>query len=314
MRHPNAMTRFVTRSVTRSPASVSAHGRWRRLACLATGALALSACERAQPEPAPAPKPETPTVVVAPPVLDRAALLAAIDQAASAFASGSAPKDASLAGRRFKVRQPMGCGGPVSTDVTEGVGAVVASARSGDLRLTLTPVDWTPELAGAAGTDAWEAAEGFWLSWPWLRTDTCPRVAAPAPSPTPTPTPTDDSTASTDSLSDDTGTPPGPVHLPAPQTAALVAVFEVDSSRLKRRMGRAYEFTLRGEGGSAPVLDPAGYRVVFEGRMAAFDDGRSIRCHAPSPDRRPVCAAAVHLERVAFETPTGQTLSEWRGG
>lgn len=306
MRQPNAMTRFVTRS----PASVSALGRWRRLACLATGALALSACEQRQPEPAPAPQPETPTVVVAPPVLDRAALLAAIDQAASAFASGSAPKDASLAGRRFQVRQPMGCAGPVSTNVTEGVGAVLASARSGDLRLSLTPVDWTPELAGAAGTDAWEAAEGFWLSWPWLRTDACPRVDAT----TPAPTPTDDGTASTDSLTDDTETPPAPVHLPAPQTAALVAVFEVDSSRLKRRMGRAYEFTLRGEGGSAPVLDPAGYRVVFEGRMAAFDDGRSIRCHAPSPDQRPVCAAAVHLERVAFETPTGQTLSEWRGG
>ena len=58
-----------------------------------------------------------------------------------------------------------------------------------------------------------------------------------------------------------------------------------------------------------------GYRVVLEGRFASFPDGRAIRCRAASIDQRPVCIAAVQLDRVAFEDgSSGTVLSEWRPG
>ena len=54
---------------------------------------------------------------------------------------------------------------------------------------------------------------------------------------------------------------------------------------------------------------------MLEGRLGAFPDGRTIRCHAEGPDQRPVCVAAVQLDRVAFEDgASGATLSEWRKG
>ena len=48
--------------------------------------------------------------------------------------------------------------------------------------------------------------------------------------------------------------------------------------------------------------------------MAAFADGRAVRCRAAGPDQRPICIGAVQLDRVAFEDAQGAVLSEWRGG
>jgi hypothetical protein len=92
----------------------------------------------------------------------------------------------------------------------------------------------------------------------------------------------------------------------------LAAVFEADGSRLGRRNGRAYSFGVRGENDQPAAVPPGGYRLVLEGRMAAFSDGRAIRCRAASPDQRPVCIGAVRLDRVAFEDAQGAVLSEWR--
>ena len=121
---------------------------------------------------------------------------------------------------------------------------------------------------------------------PWLRADGCPSAQNPPP----------------------VGSPV------SPQTVGLVAVFTEDDSRMGRRNGRAYEFTVRGEGERPPVAPPGGYRMVLEGRMAAFADGLAIRCRADGPDQRPVCIGAVRLDRVAFEDAQGAVLSEWRGG
>lgn len=280
-----------------------------RLTCLTAGVLGLSGCERAAPEPVPAPKVEKPAVVVTPPLLDRAALLAEMDQAASNFASGSQELNATLAGRRFKVRQPMGCGALITEGaVLPGVASLTGGERAGDLRLTLNALDWTDEMVGGAGLHGWEAAEGFWLSWPWLRTETCPR----APVTSAAPVASNGGSETTQEASEGAAAAALPAVTPSKQTAALVAVFEVDSSRLSRRMGRAYEYILRGQGDAPAVRDADGYSVVFEGRLAAFNGGHSIRCQAPVVDQRPVCAVAVHLERVAFETATGQLLAEWR--
>lgn len=264
---------------------------------LAATAFLLSGCEReeAATPPPPSAAPPAAEPVAAPaapaPTLDRAGLLQAMDAAASAYAAGLAP-EVSLAGRRFIIRQAFGCAGetppPVETAPANGLAAWSWGPRRESLRLVMAPGDWTESALLAGGADSWEAAEGFWMSRPWLRAEGCPGVGG-------------DPLAS------------GPVA-PSPQSVGLAAVFEEDGSRLGRRNGRAYEFTVRGEGDEAPAAPVGGYRLVLEGRMTAFADGRAIRCRAASADQRPVCIGAVHLDRVAFETANGATLSEWRVG
>lgn len=300
-------------SVNDASARICTPRRLWRLTCMTAGILVLYGCERVPPEPAPAPTVENPTVVVASPLLDRATLLAEMDQAASNFASGNLELNTALAGRRFKVRQPMGCGAlSAEGTVPQGVASLTGAERTGDLRLTLTALDWMDELVGDGGAHGWEAAEGFWLSWPWLRTETCPRPPIKTATQLAPDSEKETANKASGGAFGDAVVVALPAAIPSKQTAALVAVFEVDSSRLSRRMGRAYEYILRGQGDAPAVRNAEGYSVVFEGRLAAFNDGRSIRCQAPAVDQRPVCAVAVHLERVSFETATGQLLAEWR--
>jgi hypothetical protein len=263
---------------------------------LAASILLLAGCQREDSQTPPRPDPvaeDTLPVVVGPaPVLDRAGLLQAMDVAASAYAAGKDPGGAGLAGRRFVIRQAFGCSGPTpppaETTPGDGLAAWSWGERRQGLNLTLAPGDWTDSPLLGGGADSWEAAEGFWLPRPWLRAEGCPG-------------------ASGDPLAS------GPVP-PSPQTVGLAAVFEEDGSRLGRRNGRAYMFTVRGEGDQPPAPPADGYRLVLEGRMTAFANGRAIRCRAASPDQRPVCIGAVQLDRVAFEDSSGRALSEWRPG
>lgn len=259
--------------------------------------VGITACDRQAdtpdtPAPSPAVKP-APIAVTAPPiVMDRAGFLAAVETAASAYAAGTtASEQTSLVGRRFTIRQAFGCGGPLpaSATVSDGVASWSASADGQTQRLTLTPGDWTQTSLAANEEPVWEAAEGIWLTRPWLRADTCPQVRADHPA-------------------------GGPAAVSSPPTVGLVAVFEADGSRLDRRNGRAYSFTLRGEGDQPPPPPTGGYRLVLEGRFIAFPDGRAIRCRATSVDQRPACIAAVQLDRVAFEDADGGVISDWRTG
>lgn len=262
--------------------------------------LALGGCQRDAAEPStrsPLVPPAPPTVVVAAaPVaaLDRAGLLAAMDAVSSAYASGVDTADTTLSGRRFVVRQAFGCAAEIppagEANVESGVGTWSRSPDGKSLKVTLTPGDWTASpLITEGGEPVWEAVEGVWLTRPWMRTSDCPRVSYP--------TGVDDT-----------------ARKRAPQTMGLASVFEADGSRLGRRNGRAYDFTVRGVDDQPAASPEQGYRLIIEGRMAAFPDGRSIRCRASGPDERPVCIAAVHVDRVAFEDASGAALSEWRGG
>lgn len=259
-------------------------------------ALVLAGCqprETRTPVDAAPVKTETPKVTVGPPpALDRAALLQAMDVAASAYAAGQAPGGASLAGRRFALKQAFGCIGPTPPRGEDAAGDGLGHWSWGEQRksmeLRLAPGDWSESPLIAGGADSWEAAEGFWLARPWLRADGCPGVEG-------------DPLAS------------GPAA-PSPQTAGLAAVFEEGGSRLGRRNGRAYSFVVRGEGDQPPPAPTGGYRLVLEGRLTAFADGNAIRCRASSPEQRPVCIAAAQVDRVAFEDASGAVLSEWRPG
>lgn len=267
------------------------------VAALAAGLLTAS-CQRDAEPVAPPAEPAGPveTGPVTPPrntTLDRRALLSAVAQAASAYAAGADTATGSpLAGRQFDIRLAFGCEGAEASPA-DGAGDGLARWSWGperrNISLSLTPGDWTRSaLIAGAGQDQWEAVEGFWVARPWMAADGCPSVRA-------------DPLAS------------GPAA-PSPQTVGLAAVFETGSSRIGRRNGRAYAHTIRQAGDAPLVALDAGYRIRLQGRIAAFPDGRAIRCRAANPNQRPVCVAAVQLDRVAFETPTGEALSEWRPG
>lgn len=271
----------------------------RRVAVLSTvaAALFLAQCDRDAPAPIdaepvaadPAPKP----VIAAPTTLNRADLLAAASTAASAYAAGERLEGSDpLVGRRFSIRVPFGCNGPQPT-AAEAAGDGLARWSWGPenetIQLSLTPGDWLNSalITGAAGGSDWEAVEGFWVPRPWLTAEDCSTVRA-------------------DPLQSGDGSP-------SPQTVGLAAVFTEDDSRVGRRNGKAYAFTIRPTGETSLTAPSGGYRLVLEGRLASFPDGRAIRCRASNPDQRPVCIAAMKLDRVAFTSADGGVLlSEWR--
>lgn len=273
----------------------------RRVAVLSTVAasLFLAQCDRNRPEPIDAEPfaadPAPPPPIAAPTVLDRAGLLAALSRAASDYAAGERPQGSGqLVGRPFVLRIPFGCNGPQATTAeTPGDGLARWSwgPENRTIQLSLTPGDWlTPApVSGAADGSDWEAIEGFWIPRPWLAAEGCPTLGA-------------------DPMQSG-GTPP------SPQTAGLVAVFTAEDSRVGRRNGRAYAFTIRPTG-DTPLAAPAGgYRLILEGRIASFPDGREISCSASNADLRPVCIAAIRLDRVAFTSADSSVLlSEWRPG
>lgn len=266
------------------------------------GGLGLAQCERPTD---PTPSPEPPPALTLPAGLGRAGLLTVLAQASAAHAAGRAPDDgAAVAGRAVEIRLPFGCTGS-ATEPREGLAQWSRTADGNGLVLTLTPADWTRSpLVLAPGTEpGWERAEGFWIARPWLTSDGCPRearaVAPPAPAPV------------------DSEAPPAPVvtlptPVPSPMTAGLVVFEGAGASRLGRRPGEPWRLTLRGTA-ERPVAAPAdGYRLVLAGRIGRFPDGRTIRCTSAGPNVRPVCLAAVELDRVAFEDAQGGRLGEWR--
>ena len=273
----------------------------RRIAVLTTvaAALLLAQCDRDRPEPIdaepvavdPAPTP----IISVPTTLTRAALLAATSRAAATYAAGERIEgEDPLVGRRFALRVPFGCNGPQPT-AAESAGDGLARWSWGPenrtIQLTLTPGDWlnTALISGAADGSDWEAVEGFWIPRPWLTAGECSTVQA-------------------DPLQSGDGAP-------SPQTVGLAAVFTEEDSRVGRRNGRAYAFTIRPTGDTPLTAPVGGYRLLLEGRLASFPDGRAIRCRASSPDQRPVCIAAIRLDRVAFTNADSSVLlSEWRPG
>lgn len=266
------------------------------VAVAAAVGLLTAACQRdAEPPAAPA-QPAEPVVAPPQPVirdtaLDRRGLLEAVAQAAAAYAAGATTSDQDpLVGRQFDIRLAFGCEG-AEAPPADGAGDGLARWSWGpdreSIRLSLTPGDWSGSaLIAGAGEDQWEAVEGFWVARPWMTAEGCPSLRG-------------DPLAS------------GPAA-PSPQTVGLAAVFEAGGSRLGRRNGRAYAHAIRQAGDAPLVALDAGYRARLQGRIAAFPDGRAIRCRAANANQRPVCVAAVQLDRVAFETPTGESLSEWR--
>lgn len=277
------------------------------LLALWAAVLSLGGCDR-RPEPAPqpsvataAPQPPAGSAPRPPPVVDRVELLAAINAVRSAYAEGEKDANPSLAGRQFMIRQAFGCTEPDPRSPGDPTVAGTAQWTFGKdhktIEIRLSPSDWrtSPLLAVDPG---WEAAEGYWLTRPWLQTESCPAPALGNDTPLASP---------------DVAPALGrPKPAPTPQNAGLVALFGKDSSRVGRRDSKPFTVTLRSD---TPLVAPAdGYRLVIEGRFVTFPDGQAIRCSAASLDQSPICAAAAEIDRVAFEDAEGKLLKEWRQG
>ena len=270
----------------------------RKAIAVASLALLLTGCEQNGSEPSAgvpseAPVPPAPRSLAAPvPVLARGDLVSAAGRAASSYAGEEKPEGADpLVGRTFSIKIAFGCSGPTpgSPDTSEAPGLASWSwGREGKtIELKMAPGSWAGSalIVGNADAPDWEAVEGFWIPHPWLLSESCPTVRG-----------------------DPLQTTSAEI---APQTLGLAAIFESGGSRIGRRKGRAYTFTLRPDG-DTPLQAPArGYRLLLEGRVASFPDGRAIRCRAAGPDQRPVCVIATKLDRVAFAEPDGSILSEW---
>lgn len=275
-------------------------------------ALLLAGCERETPAPDGAPAPAQNPGPAAPTTLGRADIVAALALAASAHAAGAEPGDAAtIAGRTFSIRLPFGCFGPAGEPGSQGLsGEGLASWRWDEDRrgqvLTLTPADWTrsDDLLAPGAEPDWERVDGYWIARPWLSEETCPAPAPPRPQP--------EREAEAAERDEPAAETPPARPAPAPFTAGLAAIRTEEASRLGRGDGEPYRFVVRGEGEAPPPVPRGGYRVVLEGRIGAFPDGHPVRCSSEGPNSRPVCIAAIVLDRVAFETADGQQLSEWR--
>jgi hypothetical protein len=210
--------------------------------------------------------------------LDRAQLIGASEEVASALAAGQAyPQPAqALAGRQFRLVQPFGCLGPAQGDPIRYTLAADGQA----MKLTAEPQIWTgAEGMAREGAPAVESVEGFWIRRPWIRQATCPRGAAPAAG-------------------------------SSPETLGLAQLFEIDASRVSRRGKRRYEATVKLRPGQTP--QQMGLRLVVEGRLVSRDGG-PIRCVAADSETRPVCLILAEFSRVAFEDGSGNVLAEWTG-
>lgn len=254
------------------------------------GYLGRAAQERPAPSPAQPPPPALvapparpePVLPLPPPVVTRRDLLAAVAAAADAHGSGAEPPKelADLVGRRFEIRLPMTCpGGPAASAAL--VVETIPARKT--LRLRARPESWSdaPWFKMLAGDAVFDAAEGFWIPRPWTASAACPGLSAQGDTPT-----------------------------AAPGTVGLVQLFEPDGARTMRRGERPYEHTERADEPGAP---PGAYRLLLAGRIAQFAEGQPVRCHAASPNQRPVCMIAVAFDHVAFEDAQGAPLAEWRG-
>ncbi len=273
-----------------------------RIASAVALGLVVSGCPRAPEEPAPPAQPieagdETPPAgsqLPATPAtaLNRADMIAAAGEAAAAYATGAVPEgNDALIGRAFSVVMPVGCSGPAAglpAEAADGLARVAWNADRSVIRFSLTPGDWTASALMTGANGDWEEVEGIWLPRPWMTEDGCPAVRA-------------------DPLQNATQTPTA-------QSLGLAIVHAEEGSRLDRRNGRAYAHAVRGEGEAPAQWPQAGLRVRLEGRIVGFPDSRAFRCRAGGPDMRPICVAAVQLDRLALESAGGEALSEWRGG
>jgi len=251
----------------------------------------VAATEKPPNPPSPAP---VPIATVAP--VGRADLLAAAAAAADEVAAGNAlPKaNLELIDRTFELRLPFGCGGGMHSDWGEW---------SIDPKTRVLRISVRPQLSGdnqtikalAVGL-AYDAAEGFWMTRPWTRSEDCPTPLSPEAAPA-SPVGGDVPAAAPNA---------SPMH-----TFAIVQYFSPDAPRTLRRGSRPYSYT--GKVTETKTVGVKGFHLKLAGRIRGFGDGQPIHCVNTTPSKPPICAVAVEFTQVVLEdAATGESLAEWK--
>ncbi|MBA2466759.1 MAG: hypothetical protein H0V46_04050 [Sphingomonas sp.] len=272
--------------------------------------VSLAACQPPQPEEnqqqsAPQPVPELP-IVPRSESLDRAAILAAVAQAASANAAGADDKAAqrALDGRQFEFRIRFGCRGP-STNLRDQWLGWSFDSENNTLRVRARPTLAAEEpLVQALGGAGFEAVEGFWIPRPWLLQPVCPANSA-----------IESATAEATGEAEKSPAQPEPITEPLPGSPRLgLAQFFSDTDpRTGRRSMRPYEAVKTLEA-SRPI-GSQGFDLVLSGRLKALPDKRVIACVAKGAQSAPECIVSADFDRVRIETPDAEdVIAEWTSG
>lgn len=248
------------------------------------------------------------------PTIDRAALLAAIGEAASAYAAGTDDMAAqrALAGRRFAFRMAFGCNdeqaipkdAPLRLNIRADGKSYEARARfsidaeEAGFAFTKAEASTASDKAAPAAKAAVETVEGFWIERPWLLAEQCPKEPAAAP----------DEPTTEDAKDKDAADAPAPLP-PREHSAGIAQYFTPADSRVGTRAGRDYvKVVTLAEGQTAPK----GMMLLVEGRLRAWPDGKIIECRDSRTGGRPVCIAGITVDRVAFERADDRTVvAEW---
>ncbi|QNM83833.1 hypothetical protein H8M03_05805 [Sphingomonas sabuli] len=252
--------------------------------------------------------------------LDRAGLLAAVVQAASASAAGGeTPEDVrALDGRQFEMRIRFGCRGPAKALDATWLGWSF-DAQNRTLRVQARPtVSIEEPLVGQIAGDGFEGVEGFWIPRPWLLQSTCPATIALSPKKVGAPAEDEASEAKPPA----TGAPEE-APLPAIEskgepepTAPRIGVaqfFTSDDARTHRRGTRPYSAVKTVPEGTP--LPSQGFNLVLSGRLRALPGRSAIACQAKGADTPPECLVSVEFLRVWIEQPqTQEVIAEWGGG
>jgi hypothetical protein len=292
---------------------------WRAL--LAGGvfvALLIAAVLIARPEETlePARQPAPPAIAAPSPPLARADLIDAAARAADAHARGVvvAPEDGELTGRRFTLRLPFGCTGPAADD-GEALMRWSYDPAEETLRVSVAPKVWTnaePVRTAATGI-GYEAAEGFWIERPWLRSGDCPVMPQPAPAAEPAPGAAEGNQAMAAAGPDgvaEVAPAPQAQNSRARETLALVELFKPGSRRAAQRSGKPYTVVAKLAPGEINLA--RGLRVVVTGRVVPFGAGAPIVCSGDGINERPLCLIGAEIDRVAITDASGQRiLGEW---
>lgn len=292
------------------------------LTVLFAAAAAAAGCQQQQPEQTAATNaiqpPSRPVVPRPEPAIDRASLLAAVAEAASATASGAQMPEGvrSFDGRQFEFRIRFGCRGP-STELRDRWLGWSFDPEERRIRVRAKPTISTqdPLVADLAGEE-FEAIEGFWIPRPWLLQPVCPAGAAvqgaavePQAGAQPEGQRQESGRAGASDSSDDQ--PEEPV--PASARIGIAQFFTTDDTRTGRRDMRPYEAGHTLAEGKA--ISSQGYNLVLSGRLRALPGRAVIQCSARNPDSPPECVVSAEFLRVWIEQPgTGDIIAEWAGG
>lgn len=243
------------------------------------------------------------------PALDRAGILAAVAQAASASAAGvdGAAAQKGLDGRQFEFRIRFGCMGP-SNNLRDASLGWSLDSETQTLRVRARPtVSADDRLVLELAGGKFEAVEGFWVPRPWLLQSLCPAAAAvKAP----------EAPSEADALPPAKGAAARPDE-PDPSTVwprvGIAQFFDETESRTGRRSMRAYE--------AVKTLEPdqpigsQGFNLVLAGRLKALPGRGVIACASKNADSPPDCIVSADFDRVWIERPdTREIIAEWGSG